>query len=227
MKLRILPITMMLLVGLQWAQAGAGQAAEPPTRIGPEAVWNPGQTVVSEVREGCIKPSEPELGKCFVEGMKKAGASAEAVAFMHSLNNDAYLIRFVRAGGPDIAFVRFPFRANQNDGCLLVNGNPALMNVDDLRKLPQSEMKKDPAYATLLAEYPKAMLWPGDRGDVNTVKIALTKASARSFLVSYMLLNGCHACARLATVWFRFDFDSTGKYVGTRYQKLERLPPVQ
>jgi len=227
-KNRILLLAMpVLLAGMQIAHAAESQTGEPSFRIEPEAVWNPGQTVVSEVRRGCIQLSFPELGECFAAGMKKVGASPEAVAFTHLLKNDGYLLRFVRVGGPDIAFVAFPFRANQNDGCLLVNGDPALINVDDLRNLPQDEMKRDPAYESLLTEYPKAMLWPGDRGDVDTVKVAPPKASGRSFLVSYMLLNGCHACARLATVWFRFDFDSKGKYGDTHYQKLERLPPVQ
>ena len=74
---------------------------------------------------------------------------------------------------------------------------------------------------------PKEQKPVGDLIDVNTVKVAPTKALGRSFLASYMLLNGCHACARLATVWFQFDFDSTGKYVGIRYQKLDLLSAVQ
>ena len=74
---------------------------------------------------------------------------------------------------------------------------------------------------------PKEQKPVGDLIDVNTVKVAPTKALGRSFLASYMLLNGCHACARLATVWFQFDFDSAGKYLDTRYRKLERLPSVK
>jgi len=218
---------LLLLGGTLPLQPAAAQIAQMHSPIGPEAVWNPGPAIVSEVRQGCMQLSFPELGTCFANGMKRAGATQEAVAFTHLLKNDAYLLKFIPAGGPDIAFVGFPFRANENDGCLLVNGNPQLIDVDDLQKLPQDEMKKDPMYASLLAESPKAMLWPGDRGDVNTVKMAPTTAAGRSFLVSYMLLNGCHACARLATVWFQFEFDSAGKYLDTRYRKLERLPSVK
>ena len=115
---------LLLLGGMQRPQPAAAQTAELHSRIGPEAVWNPGPAVVSEVRQGCMQLSFPELGTCFADGMKRAGATPEAVAFTHLLKNDGYLLKFVRVGGPDIAFVGFPFRANENDGCLLVNGNP-------------------------------------------------------------------------------------------------------
>lgn len=217
-------LLIVVLAAGHFAQPAPCQAVRSTFHIGPQAVWDPGSTVVSEVRQGCAQLSFPQLGECFANGMKRAGASPEAVAFTHLLKNDAYLHKFVRAGGPDIAFVSFPFRANQNDGCLFVNGDPPFINVDDLRELPQEQMKKDPAYLSLLAQYPNVMLWPGDRGDVSTVKVLPLAASGRRFLVSYMLLNGCHACARLATVWFQFDFDSAGKHIGAHYQRLEPLP---
>ena len=34
------------------------------------------------------------------------------------------------------------------------------------------------------------------------------------FEVEYVLVDGCHACARLGTLRLGFDFDGEAKYVG-------------
>jgi hypothetical protein len=193
-------------------------------RVGPSAVWNADPAEVDQARQNCMQTQFPELGRCFVEGMKRLGASPEAVAFAHLTGNETYLRKFVPTGDPDIAFVRYPFRANTNDGCLLVNGYPNLINVDDLQKLPQEEMKKDAAYEALLATHPQTTLFPGDRGNADTVRSVPSSPGTKRVAVEYMLLDGCHACARVGVAWFRFEFDANGKYLGTHYWKLIANP---
>jgi hypothetical protein len=166
--------------------------------------------------------SFPALGACFARGMQRAGASEKAVALTHRLNDEAYLNNFIESGRVDLAFVTYPYRANQNEACLLVNGNPAIIDVDDLRQLPQEAMKRDEAYRSLAEKNPNVSLWPGDRSDLSTVIPGTLGGGGQRFVVGYWLLNGCHACARLATVKFAFDFDADGKILGARFVSLQK-----
>lgn len=204
---------------LQWAQ-------EPnPVRVDARAQWQPDAAVLQQARMSCPNLSFPALGECFARAMQRYGASPEAVAFTHAITNEGYLHIFVPAGRVDIAFVTYPFRANENEGCLLVNGTPLQVDVDNLRALPQTDMRRDPAYRALAASYPNASLFPGDRTDRRTVVAGTTPEGGQRFLVQYMLLNGCHACARVAFPRFAFDFDDAGNFLGIKFVELRPVKP--
>jgi hypothetical protein len=190
-------------------------------RIDRRAQWQPDSSVLQQARASCPNLSFPALGECFARGMQRYGASTEAVAFTRSIANEGYLHVFVPAGLVDIAFVTYPFRANQNEGCLLVNGTPPQIDIDNLRDLPQAAMKRDGAYRALAASYPNiSLFFPGDRTDRRTVVAGTTPEGGQRFLADYLLLNGCHACARVGFARFAFDFDSTGKLQGIEFVEL-------
>jgi len=46
------------------------------------------------------------------------------------------------------------------------------------------------------------------------------------FELPYQILDGCHACALVATLRLAFDFDDAGKFIGARVLSIkpERLP---
>ena len=155
--------------------------------------------------------------------MQKAGASPQAIAFLHEMHNDAYLAKFEDTGRVSIAWAIYPYRANSNTSCLLVNGTPRLVDVDDLSRLPHSQLKSDAGWTTLVAKHPKAMLWPADRSGMTGVAAESSGGGGQRFLVDYMVLDGCHACARLARVHYAFDFDSTGRLLGVRFVDLNAL----
>jgi hypothetical protein len=119
--------------------------------------------------------------------------------------------------------VIYPYRANSNTGCLLVNGTPRMVDVDDLSRLSLTQLKSDAGWTTLVAKYPKAMLWPADRSGMTGVKAESSGGGGQRFLVDYLVLNGCHACARLARVHYAFDFDNTGRLLGARFVDLNPL----
>ncbi len=173
----------------------------------------------------CPNLSFPALGECFARAMQRSGASPEAVAFAHFISNEGYLHVFVPAGRVDVAFVTYPFRANENEGCLLVNGTPPRIDIDNLHDLPQTAMRHDPAYRALAASYPNVSIWPGDRTDRRTVIAGTTPDGGQRFLVEYMLLNGCHACARVGFPRFAFDFDADGKLLGINFVELRPAKP--
>lgn len=172
----------------------------------------------------CRDLSFPSLGKCFVKQMRRAGASPAAVAFSHSVKNEGYLQHLQFAGKVDVAYVVYPFRANENNACLLVNGDPSTIDVDKLSSLPQSSMKRDHTYRKLLRRYPNLSLLPGDRspGD-SSITAENTNGGGQGFLVNYWEQDGCHACARVGVTSFVFEFDSSGRFLGARYVNTRRF----
>ena len=79
---------------------------------------------------------------CFAAAMASAGAPPAALEFTRRLDNEAYLQALNEYGGPvAVAHVFYPFRANENNAWLLVNGTPALIDVDDRRYLALAAMR--------------------------------------------------------------------------------------
>jgi hypothetical protein len=190
-----------------------------------QAVWNPDQKILSQARSACQASAFPALGACFVKQMQTAGASPEAVAFMRQLNNEAYLQKFQDTGHVDIAWVTYPFRANENSGCLLVNGTPSRVDVDNLSQLPRDRLNADGTWKALLNKNPHATLWSGDRSGATGVRAEPRSGGGQRFVVDYRVLDGCHACARLGVVRYAFNFDANGTFQGARYLDLREAGP--
>ena len=210
----------VVLVGfcVQWVTHSAESNSNTVTA---DAAWNPSPAALQQVRQSCTNLSFPELGECFARNMQRAGASTEAVTFTRSIGNEGYLHVFVPAGRVDMAFVTYPFRANTNEACLLVNGDPPHVDVDNLRDLPQAAMKQNGAFQKLAAKYPNVSLWPGDRSDRRSVVAGNTPEGGQRFVAEYKLLNGCHACARVGTARFAFDFNTNGKLTGVKFVSIK------
>lgn len=219
---------MILLIGfcvfLTAATLQATEVPKPAPQIGPEACWSPEGKVMEDIRAACAALSGNAFEACFLDGMRKAGASSGAVAFTKSIGNLGYMATLRRHGPVDIALVVYPFRANENHGFLLINGNPPQVDVDDLNLLSPADLKKDPRYNRLQRKYPAIMLWPGDRSDRDYPLPGTGPGGGQRFIVRYRLLNGCHACELVGYAGYAFDFDKTGQFLGTKYQGIERTP---
>ena len=189
--------------------------------VGPTALWNPPPQALAAVRAKCF--GDPtNLAACFAAGMEHAGASSAAVAFTKSIPNDIAYLRAFRSAGPvGIAYVEFPFRANENEGVFLVNGRPPLVNVDDQKALPMEALRADPAYAALAKQFPQISFWPGDRFHIQTPFVTPARAGVR-IIVSYILRESCHACATVGSARFAFDFDAAGKLQNVRLFAVNR-----
>src|ERR1700722_4675029 len=182
------------------------------------AVWNPSADVLAGIRTKCDGGDPTPIENCFLDEMKSAGASPEAVAFAKSLASSGviYLRAFRKVARVDVAYIQYAFRANEVEGVLLVNGNPSLIDVDDDSQYPQAELQKYPAYAALANAFPNISIWPADRSNPQLPKLDLGGFGRQTFLVDYILRDGCHACATVGTVTFAFAFDGDGKYQGAR-----------
>lgn len=191
------------------------EAQNTKQQIGPNALWGPGMTEMQMIRQGCASTGS-QFGNCFADEMQKFGASPQAVTFTHMIDDTGYMRDFRQVGRVSIAYVQFPFRANENQGAYLVNGTPSLIDIDDQSLLAQNELKKNPVYTRLAKKYPEIAIFPGDRSGTNYLSTEKLPGDGQRFIIGYSLQNACHACAQVGTAKFAFNFDHTGKFLGTR-----------
>lgn len=186
--------------------APAVRAKEP---VGPKAVWEALMGVMGNLHDECGSKTVPDVTRCLPKFMRKSGASPQALAFTKRLKGEGFLRRFDAAGPVGVAYVHYPFRANANDGVLLVNGRPDLVDVSDPALL--KPLEKDPRVETVRVAEPEASLWATDPGGPT----ALMRGEGRRFVFSFPLRT-CHACENLAAARVAYDFDKDGKFLGVR-----------
>jgi predicted secreted protein len=205
------------------AQEAAKPAPHPVTRVSAAAVWNPPAETFAAIRQKCGEEDPTHIERCFLNEMKSAGASPEALAFTESLAGSlgvVYLRAFRHVERVDVAYVEYAFRANELEGLLLVNGNPTPIDVDDDRFTIDAEMRKNAAYAALAEQYPHISVWPGDRFTGKLPTVTSTGWGTQSFLVQYLLRDGCHACAEIGTATLAFTFDTEGNFQAARVANI-------
>jgi hypothetical protein len=218
MKLYPFQIAILFLA----AVTGSGEQAQ---KFDASALFQPGMSMMQAAREACHKVPGSQFGECFVRQMQAGGASPQAVAFMHAIHNDGFMRDFVEAGNVDIAFVYYPFAANENPHCVLVNGTPNLIDVDGYNVVPRKELPENAEYAALREKFPNIAVFPGDRNGRNFITASKTADGGQSFLVPYVLVNGCHACARVGSLELAFEFDQAGKFLGAKVAKVGSKAP--
>ena len=162
-----------------------------------------------------------KLGACFLQFMQSAGASSEAVALSKSLADKGYgyLRAFRDTGRVDIAYVQYVFRANEMEGLFLINGDPPLIDADDIRYISPEDQRKNADCVALLQQYPRMSAWPADRGDTK-LPSATSSATGQQFDIKYRLRNGCHAYAQVGTEVVAFLFDGSGRFHGTKVLRV-------
>jgi predicted secreted protein len=205
------------------AQAPAKPALTSKSRLTDAAVWNPSPDVLAGVRGKCGEADPLQIETCFLTEMKSAGASPEAVAFSKTLAGAGviYLRVFRKVARVDVAYIQYVFRANELDGVLLANGDPSPIDVDDESQYPETELQKYPPYAALADKFPNISIWPADRSNPQLPKLDSTGWGTQTFLVDYILRDGCHACAQIGTATFAFAFDTQGKFQGTHVSSVK------
>ena len=228
--MRVIAAAFLIFCGLAFscfagapaASDGAGEKRA-SSAIGSETAWNPEKQTMQAVRQKCVEFGGKQLDECFAEAMQAAGASPEAASFTRFFGDGAFIRRFRECGKVDVAYVFHPFRANENHGILLVNGDPPVIDVDDIALLPREGLEQDKTYLAIKKSFPRATIWPGDRTPKYPILESLPDG-AQSFVVPYTLRNFCHACEVLGTAFFSFDFDKEGRFANMRFQRME-LPP--
>jgi hypothetical protein len=192
---------------------GGLMAAAAPSPVGRDAVWKPPADFRATVNAKCGKAAD--FGACFLDQMRAAGASPEALAFARRTDNQGYATSFHGTGKVAVVSAEYPFRANENSLVFLVNGQPSMIDVDDLSRLDKEDLDANPAYAALLAKYPKVELFPADRRPGLGASAGRLRSGGQRFVVVYALKDGCRACEVVGDAYVAFDFDVEGRLVGT------------
>jgi hypothetical protein len=209
----------------------AAPAPELPAKIGTSAVWQFPPEFITGAHAACDKSAPSGLAECFMGQMTKAGASADAVSFTRELYKQSHgdvgiMTGFQPVGPVDIAWITYPLRANTNNGLLLVNGHPQIVNVEDLKLLDRKAMEQSPQFKDLKYQFPNVDLWPGDRDGKTWPNSQTGPNGVTQFVASYPLINGCHACARAGFAMFTWNFNAQGKFQGTTFVGMTP-PPLQ
>jgi hypothetical protein len=213
------------------AGCAAAQSQNSPAKVGASAVWQMPAQFLTTAHAACDSTAQAKFFDCLVGQMQKAGASQDAVSFTRELQKQSagdfgIMTGFQDEGPVAFAWITYPLRANTNYGLLLVNGQPRIVNVEDLKLLDQKVMKQSFQFQDLKNQFPKVDVWPGDRDGKTWPNSQAGPNGGTQFTVGYPLINGCHACARAGFAIFTWNFDAKGKFLGTSFMGLTP-PPLQ
>ncbi|MGB8886742.1 MAG: hypothetical protein WCC87_08455 [Candidatus Korobacteraceae bacterium] len=201
-------------------------AQSKPGSITAAAVWQPANLATTQA--ACGKSTGASLETCVTGQMTKAGASPDAVAFtreLYQLNGQVGILSgFNKVGPVDIAFVTYLFQANPSHGLLLVNGQPPILNVEDLKLLDQNGLQQSFQFQDLKNQFPQVALFPGDRDGKTWPNSQTGSNGGLQFVIGYPLRNGCPTCAHAGFALFQWNFDPSGKFTGTTFMGMTPAP---
>lgn len=196
--------------------ADAAKPKKPAMRISVSVIFAGDPKFVDAAKSTCEDFHSDKLQDCFAREMKKANATPEAVEFSKQLGEPGFVRDFKVAGAIAIAYVFYPYRANENQSCLIVNGNPEIIDVDNHKLVGAGALKSNAAYLTMERTHKDVSLWPGDRYGTETPDVEMGLNAGAHIIVNYRLREQCHACAVLGHAWYSFDFDAKGNFAGTK-----------
>jgi len=204
----------------------------PPTKIGKSSMWQLPPQFMTTAHAACDRSASSDYADCMIGQMTKAGAPADAVTFSRELYKETHgefgvMTGFQDEGPVAFAWITYPLRANTNFGLLLLNGQPRIVNVEDLKLLDVKPMKQSPQFRDVKAQFPNVDVWPGDRDGKIRPNSQVGPDGGIQFTVSYPLRNGCHACANAGQAIFNWNVDATGKFLGTSFQGMLDPPLPQ
>ncbi len=175
------------------------------TEIGPEAIWDPVDDGARLLR--IQKCAMPRLTECAIATMEELGASPQALQFFRTTG--WFLSDFQEMGKVDLGSIVDPWRANSNGDFALLNGTPSVVLAEAEGRPVEVAIERDPAYDTLITEFPDLLLWPPD----NVFEAFGPSADGgQRFILQFYLVNGCHACVTGYMARVAMDFASDGTY---------------
>jgi predicted secreted protein len=122
----------------------------------------------------------------------------------------------------DIAYVLYPYRANENQSWLIVNGTPPIIDVDNskLVTIAARALKNNARYTGLARAHPELSPWPGDRDSTEIPDVEMGANGGVHIIVNYRLREKCHSCAVVGHAWYSFEFDAKGIFAGARLMAI-------
>ena len=196
-------------------------------QIGDRAVWSASADDLNTIGQTCKNPDAAGYSECFIEQMGGL-ASSDAVAFTQLLAAQksprlGYLAGLRESGLVDLGYVVYPGSTDPGRGWVLLNGIPALVNLDDLSMLPKAEMEKDARFSALKKNHPQMQLGVDndERMPDKLPQVEQLADGGERFVIPYSLKETCSGCPALARASFGFDFDGAGRFLGVKFLSIE------
>jgi hypothetical protein len=189
---------MLALTGLATAQVAGAQPIGP---IDARAVWQ--ERSLSACRSE-QSPTAPDV--CLLRTMQRSGARPQAIAAANMLvkaNKAGFISAWRPLGKAALATVTYPFRANTNEGTLLIGSDGAAIDVDE--HSVREEDRATPAWQAFTAAHPDAMPF----APAEFVGSTATADGGQSMLFSTPLIT-CHACADDGALLVAYTIDKAG-----------------
>lgn len=217
-----LPLTAMALA---LAVAACQPAGDPATSAMQAAATVPDTAAgTSPFSEAAIWDGEvdacrgqaPVADDCLSKAMQAAKASPQAIAAAHRLGaqgNPGYVSAWREKDGVGIATIEYPFRANTNEGTLLVDSTGELIDVD-ADVLPEVS-RADATVKPFLDAHPDATPFaPADAAGSES------RPDGGVRLIYSTPMRTCHACANDGVLRVAYDFDAQRRFAGKQILDL-------
>ncbi|WP_219134336.1 hypothetical protein [Janthinobacterium sp. UMAB-60] len=175
--------------------------AQPTGPIDARAVWQ--ERSLSACRS---EQSQTAPDVCLLRTMQRSGARPQAIAAANMLvkaNKAGFISAWRPLGKAALATVTYPFRANTNEGSLLIGSDGAAIDVDE--DSVREEDRATLAWRAFAAAHPDAVPFaPAD-----FIGSTTTADGGQSVLFSTPL-KSCHACADDGALLVAYTIDKTG-----------------
>ncbi|PHV35823.1 hypothetical protein [Janthinobacterium sp. BJB304] len=149
-------------------------------------------------------PTAPDV--CLLRTMQRSGARPQAIAAAKMLvkaNKAGFISAWRPLGKAALATVNYPFRANTNEGSLLIGSDGAAIDVDE--DSVREEDRATPAWRAFAAAHPDSV--PFALADF--IGSTATADGGQSVLFSTPLIT-CHACAEDGALLVAYTIDKAG-----------------
>ena len=188
---------------LALSSLATAQAVHAP-HIGPvdaRAVWQERSLSACRSEES---PTAPDV--CLLRTMQRSGARPQAIAAAKMLvkaNKAGFISAWRPLGKAALATVTYPFRANTNEGTLLIGSDGAAIDVDE--GSVREEDRATPAWRAFTAAHPDSVPF----APAEFVGSTATGDGGQSVLFSTPLIT-CHACAEDGALLVAYTIDKDG-----------------
>lgn len=200
--------------------------------VGRSAIWLPGPDFASHAYAVCNRIASSvsfNHADCEIDQMASAGAPPAAVKFAREfarqfLGEAVVMREFKNIGSADLVSVQYPFRMGVNVRQIRINYDPKAPDVHDPDNVEKSEMEQSSLYRELKKKYPKLYLMRG-LGERNSwLEVEKQKDGAFRHMAGYLVGDGVRDNNFVAGTTFAWDFDATGKFLGTKFLSIGLLP---
>ena len=184
--------------GLAAMQAAHAQTTGP---IDARAVWQERSLSACRSEES---PTAPDV--CLLRTMQRSGARPQAIAAAKMLvkaNKAGFISAWRPLGKAALATVTYPFRANTNEGSLLIGSDGAAIDVDE--DSVREEDRATPAWHAFAAAHPDSVPFaPAD-----FIGSTATGDGGQRLLFATPM-KSCHACADDGALLVAYAIDKAG-----------------